>query len=60
MESFREFLEQVHMGQSECSRRFGIPLRTVQSWAEGQRTPPRYLVEMMAKIIELENNKGPQ
>lgn len=32
--------------------RFNIPLRTLQGWYYGQRTPPRYILEMMYTILE--------
>ena len=35
--AFRALLERIHMTQTEVSRRWGIPLRTVQRWASGER-----------------------
>lgn len=40
--------------QTELSRWFGIPLRTIQDWYSGRRTPPGYVVGMIVRIIELE------
>lgn len=40
--------------QSSLARRFGIPLRTVQNWCGGVRTPPEYVIGMMIRILELE------
>ena len=48
---FRSFLEALGITQSQCSRRFSIPLRTVQGWALGERSCPVYVRLMMAEII---------
>ena len=51
---FREFLATLDMTQSECSRRFGIPLKTVQNWASSSPTArrecPVYVRLMMAEL----------
>lgn len=52
---FRTLLERMGLSQSECSRRFCIPLRTVQDWAGGRRTPPTYVRLMMAELTGLVN-----
>ena len=35
--------------------KYGIPFRTFQDWELGNRVPPDYVVEMLAKIVDLEN-----
>lgn len=50
-ESFREFLSRMGLSQIECSRRFGIPYRTVNHWAAGDRECPPYVVKMMEEIL---------
>lgn len=39
---------------SGISSKFGIPLRTVYGWCNGNRTPPEYVLMMMLNIILLE------
>lgn len=39
------------ISQSELSRRYGIPLRTVQDWHSGIRTPPPYVVKMIDTLL---------
>lgn len=46
-----EILTATGLTQTELSKRFDIPLRTVQNWVEGLRTPPAYVVNMMAEIL---------
>lgn len=50
---FKDLMNRMDLNQSQCSRRFCIPLRTVQDWAGGRRTPPAYLKLMMAEAIGL-------
>lgn len=47
---FRSFLDCMGLSQSECSRRFCVPLRTVQGWTLGERSCPPYIRLMMAEI----------
>lgn len=47
---FKALLERMGMNQSQCSRRFCIPLRTVQNWAGEARSAPPYVRLMMAEL----------
>lgn len=40
------------ISQTALARRFGIPLRTVQAWHTGERTPPDYVVNMISDLLE--------
>lgn len=50
---FRTLLERMGLTQAQCSTRFCIPIRTVQDWAGGRRTPPPYVRLMMAEAAGL-------
>ena len=50
---FREFLQLLGLSQAKCSRRFCIPLRTIEDWAGDRRMPPSYLRLMMAELAGL-------
>ena len=39
--------------QAAMADRFGIPLRTIENWDSGVRTPPGYVLRMMAEILKL-------
>lgn len=56
--SIREICEEYNLSQTELSKRFGIPLRTVQNWHSGARKPPPYVVAMIEKILEIENPRA--
>ena len=60
---FRELLRAMGMTQTECSRRFEIPWRTVQNWAANSPTErrecPVYVRLMMAELAGiLERTEG--
>ena len=54
----REFLEEMRkeagLSQKKFAEKVGIPFRTIQDWELGNRVPPEYVVEMLAKTIALE------
>lgn len=52
MMTIKEICEKYNLGQTALARRFGIPLRTVQDWHSEKRTPPDYVVNMMAELLE--------
>lgn len=51
---FRDLLRAMGLTQSACSRRFEIPLRTIQNWVAyspaASRECPVYLRLMMAEL----------
>ena len=47
---FRDLLRAMGLTQTACSRRFDIPLRTVQGWANETRRCPVYIRLMMAEL----------
>ena len=48
---FADFLAVLGVTQTQLSRRFGIPLRTVQSWALGERQSPSYVTRMIFELL---------
>lgn len=50
--TIKDICEKYNLGQTALTKRFGIPLRTVQAWYLGERTPPEYVVNMMVEILE--------
>lgn len=45
---FRALLGRIKMTQTEVSRLWGIPLRTVQHWAAGDRPCPSWVQKLIA------------
>ena len=54
-ERLKELRKELGLSQAKFAERFGIPLRTIQDWEYGKREVRSYIVEMMCRIIELEN-----
>lgn len=52
---FRDFLRMLGMSQAQMSKRFCIPLRTVQDWAGERRSCAPYIRLMMAEIVGILN-----
>ena len=50
--TIKEICQKYNLGQTALSRRFGIPLRTVQQWYAGDRNPPPYVVDMITEILQ--------
>ena len=47
MKTFKDLLTEYNISQSQFSREFEIPLRTVQNWVSGERKPPDYLLNLI-------------
>ena len=52
MQTIKEICDKHNISQTYLANRFGIPLRTVQDWHGGRRTPPDYVVGMIVEILE--------
>lgn len=53
MQTIKELCDKYGLGQTALAERFGVPLRTVQDWHAGRRTPPDYVVAMMDELLSL-------
>lgn len=56
----KEICERYKLSQTALSKRFHIPLRTVQAWCLGERTAPDYVVGMMVEILEKADTSEPK
>lgn len=50
----RELCEGVGENRSEFSKHTGIPVRTIEDWESGRRTPPEYIPRLIAYQLEYE------
>lgn len=48
---FRDLLKALHTTQAELHRRWGIPLRTMSHWVNGDRECPPYLKQMLIDLL---------
>lgn len=42
------------MSQSRFAKYFGVSVRSIQGWEQGQKQPPTYLIPLMERILVLE------
>lgn len=49
--TIRDICNTYSLTQTALAKRFDIPLRTVQEWCAGRRTPPPYVVRMIEEIL---------
>lgn len=55
--TIKEICEKYGLPQTVLAKRFGFPLRTVQDWHAGRRTPPGYVVAMMIELLDYDNGE---
>ena len=53
--TFKELRERSGMTRQEFMEFFGIPYRTVQSWELGDRSCPKYVLDLMEYKLRKEN-----
>ena len=52
MNAIKEAREQAGLSRAEMSRQFEIPIRTIEDWESGKRTPPRYVEKLIIEKLE--------
>ena len=50
----RELRESVDENRTEFSKHTGIPVRTIEDWESGRRTPPEYIPRLLAYQLKYE------
>ena len=54
MVNIKEIRNLTGLSQTAFANKFGIPLRTYQSWELGERKPPEYVLTMIIRLIDQE------
>lgn len=42
----------IGLSRSEFSRRYGVPIRTLEDWEAGRRTPPEYVISLLERVVK--------
>lgn len=50
--TIKEAREELGISRAEMSRRLGIPIRTLESWDAGVRTPPKWAERLILEKLE--------
>ena len=54
MMTILELRQKTGLSQSQFAKRFHLNVRTVQTWEQGTRKTPDYVIWLIARVIELE------
>ena len=49
-----ELRKKTGLSQSQFAKRFHLNVRTVQTWEQGTRKTPDYVIWLITRVIELE------
>ena len=52
--SIKELRESTGMSRKDFSEHTGIPVRTLEDWEAGMRTPPEYIPRLIAYQLKYE------
>lgn len=55
--TIKEMRELLGISRAEFSRRYDIPIRTLENWESGTRTPPKYVISLLEKDIIKEDKE---
>ena len=58
MNEIRKLREQTGMSRKEFAEHLGIPLRTIEDWEAGRRTPPDYIPRLISYQLKYEELHG--
>ena len=53
----KELRNQTGLNRKDFSAYIGIPLRTIEDWEAGRRTPPEYIPRLIAYQLKYEELK---
>ena len=53
-ERIRSIREKTGLNRREFSDKYGIPVRTLEEWEAGRRTPPEYVVMLLSYVVEFQ------
>ena len=54
-EKIKELREKTGLNRKEFAEHIGIPLRTVEDWEAGRRTPPDYIPRLIEYQLKYED-----
>jgi len=53
-ERIRSIREKTGLNRREFSDKYGIPVRTLEEWEAGRRTPPEYVMRLLSYVVEFQ------
>lgn len=55
--TIRELRDLTGLSQAKFGTKYNIPIRTIQDWEAGVRTPPKYLIELLERVVKEDMKK---
>ena len=55
-DKLKQMRSNTGLTQAKFAAKFNIPVSTYEQWEMGMRTPPRYVVDMIATILDYERS----
>lgn len=49
--TFKKLRQVSGLTQAKFAQEYGVPLRTLEKWDTGERTPPPYVIELLAADV---------
>lgn len=50
--TIKEMREYLNVSRAEFSRRYNIPIRTLEDWESEKRIPPEYVVQLLERAVK--------
>ena len=54
VDAIKQLREQTGLNRTKFAEHLGIPLRTVEDWEAGRRTPPEYIPRLISYQLKYE------
>ena len=55
MDSIKALRSRTGLSQRRFAERYKIPVRTLQQWEQGLQIPPKYTVDMLARLVNVDS-----
>lgn len=52
----KEIRDILGISRAEFSRRYGIPIRTLENWDAGKNTPPEWVANLLERVVRLDKD----
>lgn len=53
----KEIRELSGLSRTDFSKKYNIPLRTLENWDSGTRVPPDYILELLERAVRIDFEK---
>ena len=54
--NIKELRKMTGLNQTQFGEIYDIPMRTIQNWESGQRTPPTYVLNLLERAVKQDFN----